>query len=30
MFDGYTGPEAPACYALINVIDIVSRNIGRL
>lgn len=28
--DGYTGPEAPAGYALINVIDIVSRNIGRL
>lgn len=30
MFDGYTGPEAPAGYALINVIDIVSRNTGRL
>lgn len=30
MFDGYTGPEAPAGYALINVIDIVSRNLGRL
>lgn len=26
--DGYTGPEAPAGYVLINVIDIVSRNIG--
>ena len=26
--DGYTGPEAPAGYALINVIDIVSRNLG--
>lgn len=29
MFDGYTGPEAPAGYAPINVIDIVSLNIGR-
>lgn len=28
--DGYTVPEVPAGYALINVIDIVSRNIGRL
>ena len=26
--DGYTVSEAPAGYALINVIDIVSRNIG--
>lgn len=30
MFDGYTVPEAPAGYVLINVIDIVSRNIGQL
>lgn len=28
--DGYTVPEAPTGYALINVIDIVSRNIGQL
>ena len=28
--DGYTVPKAPAGYALINVIDIVSRNIGQL
>ena len=26
--DGHTVPEAPAGYVLINVIDIVSRNIG--
>lgn len=28
--DGYTVPEAPAGYALINVIDIVSRNMKIL